>query len=110
MAKEMKARRKRAMGGTAKGKEHLYNAKGAPEASDAEDDTTKGFKRGGMPKKRKDGGHVEGKKSEMRLDKRARGGATRAKGGAVYSSAKNVTESMGKSTSGHEGESPGPVD
>src|SRR5271167_3122211 len=37
-------------------------------------DETDSFKRGGKAKKRKAGGHVDGKKPAMRLDKRASGG------------------------------------
>ncbi len=40
------------------------------EASDTKDS----FKKGGRAKKRKHGGHVEGEKPAMRLDKRASGG------------------------------------
>lgn len=55
------------------GKDHLYNAKGSPEASEAEDETA-GMKRGGKAKKRKDGGKAEGHKGKHRADKLARGG------------------------------------
>lgn len=57
---------------------HLYNAEGSPAAKSAEDDESDGFRRGGMPKrkKRKEGGKVEGHAARHHLGKRARGGAT----------------------------------
>lgn len=93
----------RAAGGRAP--EHLYNAKGSPEAEEAENEKEKGFKRGGK---------AEGKESKERLDKRARGGKLRshkahklANGGSPYSSAHNLGELEDNRGAGHEGEKPG---
>lgn len=47
------------------------NVKEMKEAKSEKDD----FKKGGHVKKRKHGGHVEGKKPMHRMDKRARGGS-----------------------------------
>jgi hypothetical protein len=56
---------------------HQYNAQGSPEEKE-EDAKSDGFKRGGMPKKkRKEGGKVEGHGAKHHLGKRARGGATK---------------------------------
>lgn len=58
---------------------HQYNAQGSPEEKE-ESAESDGFKRGGMPKKkRKEGGHVEGHGAKHHLGKRARGGATAPK-------------------------------
>ena len=56
-------------------KENQYNAKGSPEEKE-EHAGPGGFRRGGAPKKRKAGGHVEGKAAHHHMGKRARGGST----------------------------------
>lgn len=104
-----KIKTKKSGGGLeAKGEKHkanVYNAKGSPEVKAAEDEKA-GFKKGGHAKKRAEGGSVLGTKSAVRLDKRARGGAT----GSPYSSAKGgelpAKQTSGKG-SGHEDEQPG---
>ena len=98
--------------------EHEYNAKGSPEAHEAEETKDHGFKRGGHAK-RKHGGHVEGHPAHERMDKRARGGHTKshgkavhhghgmkhyAKGGSPLSSAHDPS-GPGAKKGGHEGES-----
>ena len=89
-------------GGATKNKnEHMYNAVGSPEASEAKDakDT---FKRGGM-KKKKEGGHVEHEKSKHRPDKKPR----RAAGGSVMSSAsKKTAPDKDGAGQGHEKDGP----
>ena len=83
--------KRRAKGGSAgdgEGKEsdhdekgQEYNAQGSNEMKEAEDGKAD-FKRGGkMHKKRRAGGHAEGKMAEHRLDRRPR----RAAGGAAHS-------------------------
>lgn len=73
-----------------------YNAQGSNEMKEAEEDKAD-FKRGGkMHKKRRAGGHAEGKMAEHRLDRRPR----RAAGGAThspYSSASKMDKPMGGS-------------
>lgn len=76
-------RERRAKGGKAEAEPlhpehgHQYNAVGSPEAKE-EDAESDGFKRGGMPKKRrKEGGKVEGHGAKHHMGKRARGGATK---------------------------------
>ena len=77
-------RERRARGGKAGGTEplhpehgHQYNAVGSPEARE-ESAESDGFKRGGMPgKKRKEGGKVEGHGARHHMGRRARGGATK---------------------------------
>lgn len=96
-----------------KTKEHLYDAQGAPEAGEAMDETP-GMHKGGKVKKhakRKDGGHVEGKKEHHRADKKARGGMhhKRASGGRTpYTTGHMTTEpaESKKTDSGHEGQRP----
>lgn len=92
-----------------KTKGNLYNAKGAPEAAEAEDDTA-GFKKGGTTKKKKlaDGGLASGGAATMRADRAPR--AKRAAGGRTpYSSGSSTSmpSEGGKTNSGHEGERPG---
>jgi len=59
-----------------KTREYLYNAKGAPEDSEAMDETP-GFRHGGKIKKKrakhKHGGHVEGEREKHRADRKPRG-------------------------------------
>lgn len=106
----MKTEKKAAGGGLEakmeKKKANLYNAKGSPEAKEAEDEKAE-FKKGG--KKRAAGGSVYGTKSAVRLDKRARGGAM----SSPYSSAKGgempANQTSGKG-SGHEDEQPGSME
>ena len=107
--KGRKHTKKMAAGGKAKDS-HLYNAVGSPEAHEI-DEKSDGFKRGGH--KRKHGGHVDGEKSHVRLDKKARGGKMHRKlgtGGTPYSSAHKESgpESGGKGN-GHYGNEPAEV-
>lgn len=90
------------------GQDHLYNAQGSPEASEAKDETP-GFKKGGRAK-HKSGGHVEGGKGKMRADHKARGHHKRAAGGRTPYSSGHSTSSpseSGATNSGHESQRPG---
>lgn len=101
-----KHKNKKAEGGKTsdgeKSKANLYNAKGAPEASEAEDEKAE-FKRGGM--KKASGGSVLGTKAAVRLDKRARGGAMSSPYSSASKSEEPAKQSSGKG-SGHEDEQP----
>ena len=86
-----------------RGKANIYNAKGSPEVSEAEDEKP-GFKKGGKAK-RKDGGKVDGHMAAMRADKKPR--HHRAAGGRTpYSSGHEVSDKETGAT-GHESERPG---
>lgn len=71
--------------------------KAKTEAEDKQEDESEERKRGGRTPK-KEGGKVEGEKPMERADRRARGGRT----SAPFSSARNMTERAGSSSSGHE--------
>ena len=76
---------------------NLYNAKGSPEAAEAEDETAS----------MKKGGKVEGKMAKGRADKPSR--HKRAAGGRTPYTSGHMTESpseSGKTESGHEGQRP----
>lgn len=98
------ASRKLKKGGSAK--MNVYNAKGAPEEHEAMDEEP-GFRKGGRAHK-KHGGKLEGGKSEMRADKKARGHHKRAAGGRTpYSSgSKMMGEADSTPGEGHEGTRP----
>lgn len=77
---------------------NLYNAKGSPEAAEAEDETA------GMKK----GGKVQGKAAKGRADKKSR--HKRASGGRTPYTSGNKTSTpseSGATDSGHEGQRPG---
>lgn len=97
-----KARERKSKGG----KINDYNAKGSPELREA-DEKEGSFKRGGKAKEYKKGGHVHGAKSKHRLDKKARGGAT--KGKSPLSSA-HAESGPDKGDQGHMGSMPAEVD
>lgn len=117
MAKKMehkgaKGRHHRAKGGnTEKGTRNEYNAKGAPEMAEAEDEKAE-FKKGGVPKKKRDheklrdGGHAEGHMAAMRADKKPRGHHHRAAGGRTPYSSGHSTSMPKDAHSGHESERP----
>ena len=99
---------KRAKGGKAEMKagkkaEHLYDAQGAPEAGEAEDEKDD-FKRGGKAK-RKSGGMAEGKEAKMRGDKKPRRHKRASGGRSPFTSGHDTTEPKGEN-SGHESERP----
>lgn len=72
------------------GKINEYNAQGSPEVKEAKDQK-EGFKHGGM-KKKKHGGHADGKAPHHRLDKHKRGGKTKmAAGGSPFTAAAKRT-------------------
>jgi hypothetical protein len=111
-----KSRKARKAGGKAEGPEFQYNAKGSPEEKE-EHAKSDEFKRGGAPKKRAHGGHVEGEKSKHHMGKRARGGAMekkeereeRARGGGVGRRTHGGAMRMGGSpfSSAHSTTAPG---
>lgn len=89
-----------------------YNAKDT-KAMEAATDEEPGFKKGGVPKKKRDheklkrGGHAEGEMAKMRADKKPR--HKRAAGGRTpYTSGHNTSMDpiSGKTDRGHEGERP----
>jgi hypothetical protein len=87
--------KKTSSGGFARG--GAMKAKTDVETKEEEDSEER--KRGGRTKKR-EGGKVEGEGAMPRADRRARGGRT----SAPFSSARNMSERAGSSSSGHEGE------
>jgi len=86
---------------------NVYNAKGSPEMSEAEDEKAD-FKKGGKAKKHKHGGHAEGKMAKERGDKKPRGHKRAAGGRAPYTSGHNLKAApeSGETNSGHESQRP----